>query len=177
MVLALLANPASAVFALLLLVYLKLYEPETSLRRLIPVTAVCAVYWVFQAVFTCALECPLALPIFAYWYTQPWVAMRYFAAFFMPAHLSADSGLQPLPHFWSPAALAGYAGVALLVWIAVAAGRRPGLRTVSFGVWWFLIALLPDRHHSAAGRGSGLADVPALHGPRSGRHRRRVPSL
>jgi len=142
-ILALLANPASAVFALLLLVYMRLYEPEASLRRMVPVTAICAVYWVFQAVFTWRSGTPSRLPVFAYLYTQPWVAMRYFFAFFVPTHLSADSGLQPLAHFWSPLALLGYAGVALLVWIAMTAGQLPKLRTVSFGIWWFLITLLP----------------------------------
>ena len=50
---------------------------------------------------------------------------------------------QPLPHFWSPLALAGYAGVAALVRIAVVTGRRARWRAVSFGIWWFLITLLP----------------------------------
>ncbi len=142
-VFALLANPASAVFALLLLVYMELYEPEASLRRAIPVTVVCAVYWVAQAAFTWRSGLPSRLPVFAYWYTQPWVAIRFLGAFFVPTHLTADSDLQPLAHFWSPQALAGYAGVAALIGIAIAAGRRPRWRAVSFGLWWFLIALLP----------------------------------
>jgi tetratricopeptide (TPR) repeat protein len=142
-VLALLANPASAVFALLLLVYLKLYEPEESRRRMIPVATLCAVYWVVQAAFTWRSGTASRLPLFAYWYTQPWIAMRFLGAFFVPTHLSADSNFQPLPHFWSPLALAGYAGVAALVRIAVVTGRRPRWRAVSFGLWWFLITLLP----------------------------------
>ncbi len=142
-VLALLANPASAVFALLLLVYLKLYEPEAPLRRMWPAAAICAVYWFLQAAFTWRSGMPSRLPIIAYWYTQPWIAMRFLGAFFVPTHLNADSDFQPLAHFWSPLALAGYAGVAALVWIAIATGRRPGWRAVSFGLWWFLITLLP----------------------------------
>jgi tetratricopeptide (TPR) repeat protein len=143
-VFALLANPASVIFPVLLLVYIKLWEPETNLRRLIPAAAICGVYWVLQAAFTFRSGAISHLPLFAYWYTQPWIAMRFLWAFFVPLHLSADTDLQPLAHFWSPLALLGYAGVAALVRLAMIAGRREEWRRAAFGVWWFLIALLPN---------------------------------
>jgi tetratricopeptide (TPR) repeat protein len=142
-VFSLLAHPASAVFALILLVYMRLYEPEQRLSRMLPVTAICVAYWILQAFLTRQYGVPSQIPVGAWLYTQPWIAMRYLGAFFAPLNLSADWNLRPLTNAWAPEALAGYAGVAALAALAVAAGRRAQWRAVSFGIWWFLIMLLP----------------------------------
>ena len=74
--------------------------------------------------------------------TQPWVVLRYFKSFFLPTELSADNDwdyVSPL----GAQALAGYLFVALLLWAAVAAGRRRETRPIAFGIWWFFLALLP----------------------------------
>ncbi len=141
---ALLAEPSAAVFAPILLVYMIVFEKDRGLRRAIPAAVVCGGYWTIQAAFTWGLSEFSRLPALNYWFTQPWVAMRYLYAYFLPLHLSADTDFQPFAHFWSPLALAGYAGLALLAWIAVVAGRRKDWLAVSFGIWWFLIALVPD---------------------------------
>jgi tetratricopeptide (TPR) repeat protein len=143
LVLALLAHPASSVFALLLLVYLELYEPDGRIGRVIPSAVLCGGYWLLQAALTWKHGVPSPVSFFAWLYTQPWIALRYLGAFFAPLNLSADWNLKPLPSLVSPEAIAGFAGVAVLIWAAIALGRRESWRAVSFGIWWFLITLLP----------------------------------
>jgi len=141
---ALLCEPATAVFAPILLAYILLYETKRKARHAIPAIIVCGGYWIFQLVFTWKLGEFSRLPALNYWFTQPWVAMRYLFKFFVPIHLSADTDFAPFAHFWEPLALAGYLGVAALVTLAVIASRGKRWRAVSFGIWWFLLALLPD---------------------------------
>ncbi len=143
----LLAEPATAVFAPILIAYILVLDTGRKLRDAIPAAVICGAYWIFQTAFVWqygAFSRPLA---WNYWFTQPWVTMRYLFAFFAPIHLSADSDLTPFAHFWSPLALAGYAGVAALAGLAVFLGRgvsqRGEWRAVAFGIWWFLLALTP----------------------------------
>jgi tetratricopeptide (TPR) repeat protein len=141
---ALLAEPATAVFAPILLVYILLFETTRTVRDAIPPAVVCIGYWIFQLVFTWKLGEFSRTPVANYWFTQPWVAMRYLGKFFVPVHLSVDTDLAAFAHFWDPRALAGDVGVAALVALAIFTGRRSRWRAVSFGIWWFLLALLPD---------------------------------
>jgi tetratricopeptide (TPR) repeat protein len=141
---ALLAEPATAVFAPILLAYILLFETKRTARHAIPAAVVCIGYWIFQLIFTWKLREFSRTPVLNYWFTEPWVAMRYLGRFFIPVHLSVDTGFSAFTHFWSPLALAGYAGLAALVALAVVTGRRDRWRAVSFGIWWFLLALLPD---------------------------------
>ena len=140
---ALLADPAAAVFAPILVAYILVFETDRKLRHAIPAAAVCGAYWIFQTIFTWKSGALSRLPAWNYWITQPWVAMRYLFDFFLPVHLSADTDLAAFARFWSPLALAGYAGVAALAGLAIFLGRRSEWRAVAFGIWWFLIALTP----------------------------------
>lgn len=140
---ALLADPAAAVFAPILLAYILLFETERTWRHATPAAVICGGYWIFQTAFTWRFGALSRPPIWNYWFTQPWVAMRYLFDFFLPVHLSADTDLNAFAQFWSPLALAGYAGVAALVAFAIFLGRRSEWRAVAFGIWWFLIALTP----------------------------------
>lgn len=79
----------------------------------------------------------------AYWLSQPFVALRYFVTFFAPVGLSADNDWTAVTGPGDPRALAGFAFAAALVAVAVRAGRLPRWRPVAFGLWWYLIALLP----------------------------------
>jgi tetratricopeptide (TPR) repeat protein len=143
----LLAEPATAVFAPVLIAYILVLDTGRKLRDAIPAAVICGAYWIFQTAFVWQYGAFSRPPAWNYWITQPWVAMRYLFAFFVPIHLSADTDLTPFAHFWSPLALAGYAGVAALVGLAVFLGRgvsqRGEWRAVAFGIWWFLIALAP----------------------------------
>jgi tetratricopeptide (TPR) repeat protein len=139
----LLAEPATAMFAPILIAYILVLDTGRKLRDAIPAAVICGAYWIFQTAFVWRLGAFSRPPAWNYWITQPWVVMRYLFAFFAPIHLSADTDLTPFAHFWSPLALAGYAGVAALTVLAVFLGRREEWRAVAFGIWWFLIALTP----------------------------------
>lgn len=142
--LGLLVDPATAVFAPILAVYIFLFETERRPRHALPAIILCGTYWIFQTLFTWRFGTFSRLPVWNYWITQPWVALRYLADFVAPVHLSADSDLKPFAHFWSPLAIAGYAGVAALVVLGVYLSRKDEWRPVAFGLWWFLIALIPS---------------------------------
>jgi tetratricopeptide (TPR) repeat protein len=139
----LLAEPATAVFAPMLIAYILVLDTGRKLREAIPAAAICGAYWIFQTAFVWPYGAFSRPPLWNYWITQPWVAMRYLFAFFAPIHLSAETDLTPFAHFWSPLALAGYAGAGALAALAVFLGRRMEWRAVAFGIWWFLIALTP----------------------------------
>jgi tetratricopeptide (TPR) repeat protein len=141
---ALLCAPETAVFAPILLAYILLFETDRRARHAIPAAILCIGYWIFQLVFTWKLGEFSRGQAANYWFTQPWVAIRYFSKFFFPLHLSVDSDLAPFAHFWEPLAIAGYLGVAALVALAIVTGRKSEWRAASFGIWWFLIALLPS---------------------------------
>jgi Flp pilus assembly protein TadD len=79
----------------------------------------------------------------AYWLSQPFVTLRYFATFFAPVGLSADNDWRAVSGLGDPPAFAGFAFLAAAVAAAVRAGRSPDTRPIAFGLWWFLIALLP----------------------------------
>lgn len=142
-VLAMLCDPGAAVFAPILVVWILIFEPERGVRKALPAIVVCGGYWIVQSIVTWRFAAPSRLPLAAYWFTQPWVAMRYLYTFLVPVGLSADTDLQPFAHFWSPFAIAGLAGLVVLVWLALVTARRTRWQAVSFGIWWFLVALLP----------------------------------
>jgi len=141
---ALLCAPETAVFAPILLAYILLFETDRRVRDAMPAAILCIGYWIFQLVFTWKLGEFSGGPAANYWFTQPWVAIRYLSRFFVPLRLSVDSDLAPFAHFWEPLAIAGYLGIAALVGLAVFTGRKREWRAASFGIWWFLIALLPS---------------------------------
>ncbi len=140
---ALLVDPATAVFAPILLAYILIFETDRRPRHAIPAAVLCGGYWIFQTAFTLRFGQFSRPPAWNYWITQPWVAMRYLFTFFVPLHLSADTDLAPFAHFWSPLALAGYVGLGALIGLVVFLARREDWRAVAFGLCWFLIALLP----------------------------------
>jgi hypothetical protein len=141
---ALLCEPAAAVFAPILVAYILLFETKRNLLHAIPAVAICGGYWVFQLVFTWKFGELSRMPAANYWFTQPWVALRYLSKFFVPRHLSADTDFTPFAHIRDPLAIAGFLGIAALLAVAIIAGRYSKWRTVAFGIWWFLLALLPD---------------------------------
>jgi tetratricopeptide (TPR) repeat protein len=141
------ADPGVAVFPLLLLAYILLFDNAPGMpapwRRVLPAAAVCSVFWIAQVALTWKYSVGFRIPAPDYWITEPWVITRYFLSFFFPVGLTVESGLQTFPHFWSPLALAGFAGLAALIVLARYLGSREGWQGASFGLWWFLIALLP----------------------------------
>jgi protein O-mannosyl-transferase len=141
---ALLCDASTAVFAPILGVYIILFETRRTLRNAIPATAICAAWWIFQLAFTWQFVPFSKTPPANYWFSQPWVAIRFLIKFFVPVHLSVDTDFHGFAHFWDPLAIAGYVGVAALIFVALALSKREKWRPVAFGLWWFLIALMPE---------------------------------
>ncbi len=139
----LLSDPNCAVVVLLLAAYVWLYERKEGFARLIPMSAVCGVYWVGYTILSWVVSPLFRIPTLSYWISQPWVALRYCFWFFVPGALNADTGFGPVSWFWPPFALLGLAGVAGIVLAARRLASNREWRGVAFGLCWFLIALVP----------------------------------
>jgi tetratricopeptide (TPR) repeat protein len=137
---ALFCDPSATAFALLALLYVKVYEPEEGYRRWIVPGLICLVYWIVQTAIVLKASPLLRVPAAKYFLAQPWVAVLYLARFFAPWTISADSGYEPGSIV---TAAIGFAGVALLIGCAVMLAKKEHWRGVSYGIWWFLAALVP----------------------------------
>ncbi len=145
---ALPADPDVAVYPLILLAYISMFDNgpgrKAPWRRVLPAAIVCISFEAAQLSLTWKYGTGYRMPALSYWFTQPWVVVRYIGDFLVPVRLTPDSGLAVFEHFWSPLAMAGYAGLAVVVYAAIRLGKREEWRFAAFGIWWFLIALLPS---------------------------------
>ncbi|HKX54608.1 MAG TPA: tetratricopeptide repeat protein, partial [Xanthomonadales bacterium] len=78
-----------------------------------------------------------------YLMTQPYVIWVYVQTFLLPVGLTADTDLQAFETMLSAQALWGMFVVLLLLAVAAWAARTRAWLPVSFGILWFLIALVP----------------------------------
>lgn len=162
---AILAKPTAAIFAVLFAIYWLLFEQgktrlarlrsprrptawqaETRLQRIGEIIApfvICLAMLLFVQHMTPRSWVAGAANAHNYLMTQPYVTLLYFKTFFWPAGLSADYDLNSFtttddPHFW-----AGFAFIFLFTVCAVALSVFRKTRVIGFGLFWFLIALLP----------------------------------
>jgi tetratricopeptide (TPR) repeat protein len=77
-----------------------------------------------------------------YWFTPPWVAVRYFGEFFAPAHLAPASDLAAF-NTYHLYAVFGLAFVLAMISAGLILVVSPPWRPVVFGIWWFLVGILP----------------------------------
>lgn len=144
---AILAKPPAAIFALLFALHRLLFREEKSKRALlvevIPGLVVCgAILWFVQRM-TPRSWVAGAASAQDYLLTQPYVAWLYFKTFFWPVTLSADYDLSPFTMSGDSRFWAGFAFIVLFIAVAVAASCFKKTRLLGFGLFWFLIALLP----------------------------------
>ncbi len=144
-----LSKPPALVFPVLLLLYILFFEEGANQRRFaaafrktVPAFAICALLLWLLAAMTPKSYVPSLLSAYSYRITQPFVWMRYFGSFFLPLHLSADSDLEAFSSVNSKA-LAGFAFVIALTILAWITARRSLLKPISYGLFWFIFALLP----------------------------------
>ena len=149
-VLGVLSKAPALVFPLLLLAYVFLFEEPLSVRgfwaaarKSAPATTLALFLAFLSSAMTPKSFAPTIYPTYDYLITQPYVALRYFRSFFLPAWLSADTDLQPFSSLLRLDALAGFLFLAALLWAIRATVRRPHTRPISFGLVWFLVALAP----------------------------------
>ena len=144
-----LAKPPALIQPALMACYLAIIErPAGASRRqawrdlAIAVAIAGACGWWLSAHTPPAFTTGAASPS-AYWWSQPFVSSRYFAAFFAPIGLSADNDWTAVSGAADPRAIGGMLFVALALVAAWVAGRTPATRPISFGLWWFMVSLAP----------------------------------
>ena len=147
---ALMVKPPAVVFPVLLAAYILLFEERLSLNGMksaalksIPAVLLCLALIGLSSAMTPAAFNPGSTSASAYILTQPYVAFRYFLSFFLPLHLSADTDLTPLPSLFTLEAFGGFVFLAALLFTIVATARHERARPVSFGLFWFLVAMAP----------------------------------
>ena len=143
---ALLSKPPALVFPALLFCYIVLFEdakPWAALRRCVPALVVTAALgWLTSAMTPKAFSAGAVSGV-AYRMTQPLVALRYFRAFLIPDRLSADTDHAPVSGIFDGFAWLGFVFVIAVALAAWWCSRRREWRPAGFGLWWFLLALVP----------------------------------
>jgi tetratricopeptide (TPR) repeat protein len=145
---AILAKPPALVFPALLLTYALLFEEHgwrkrgRALHSALPALGVAgATGWLLGQMRVSTWHSVAPSPLL-YRIEQPWVALHYFAAFFVPTGLNVDPGWGYVGPF-SPQALAGYLFAVALLATVVFTARSREARPIAFGILWFLLTLLP----------------------------------
>lgn len=144
--LALLSKPPALVFPAILFCWIVLFEDEKplgALRKCVPALVLAGAFAILANAMTPATYTPGAVSASAYRITQPLVALRYFVAFFLPTHLSADTDHTAIATIFDPGAAAGFVFLIAIVAIAVWCSKERDLRPVAFGLYWFVLALGP----------------------------------
>ncbi len=142
----LLSKPPALVFPAILFVYLVLFEelrPTRALGRCMPALALSIGLGALSQAMTPKSYDPGAWPAHDYRITQPLVALRYFGSFFLPLHLNLDTDHIAETSIWHGYAWAGVLFVLTLIFAAFWCAGRREQKPIAFGIWWFLIALLP----------------------------------
>jgi hypothetical protein len=140
---AFLAKQTAAVFPLLLIGYLVIYERRRWARDAalsLAAFAVAATWVASRTPATAAYASPTPI---RYLLTQPFIALRYFGSFFAPVALTADPDWALVEGVSDPAVYIGAAFVIAIVLLVWRLQRAPSTRAVAFGLAWFLIAQLP----------------------------------
>jgi tetratricopeptide (TPR) repeat protein len=151
-----LAKQPALVFMPLLFVYVYLFESEQqagrngvagrlryALRASMPAAVACIGLGLLQLAMTPSTFAPGAASRYDYWLTQPTVILHYIESFFLPLGLSADTDRSAVTSMLSETFVFNATLLILLVWLVRRPLRRPEMRPAAFGVWWFVIAVLP----------------------------------
>jgi tetratricopeptide (TPR) repeat protein len=146
-------KPTAIVFPALLAVYVFLFEKNDkwpgfvkriihTILVIIPAMFVCFALYELQAKLTPPTYVSGGNP-YTYIITQPFVILHYFIMYYFPLGLSADSDWLPITSMASCQFIMGTAFIVILLAIAIVLIRKPKYAPVTFGIAWFLIALIP----------------------------------
>ena len=150
--LGMLTKPITVTFVFLLFAWLLHFGQEgpdstvpatTALKKTAPAFFFCVLLVWFTKKMTPPSFTPGGTAFFNYVITQPYVILHYFITFFLPVSLSADTDWRPLNSVFDGRFFAGICFLSALLFAAVFAARHKQTRPISFGIFWFLIALLP----------------------------------
>lgn len=148
--LGILAKPPAAIFPAILFAYIFLFEEDANPRRAFAALRQCSAAILVAAILL-AVEVKMTPPSYAagaisardYILTQPFIALHYFLSFFLPVGLTADTDLSVFPSPWTTDALIGMAFCVVVVLFILKTAKAQRTRPISFGLLWFLLALLP----------------------------------
>lgn len=149
-----LAKPTAIMFAPMLVVYHLLFEQERDLFSI--------VRWEWKKVITTAIPAfvavlglylfikkqetswnPGGFSFYRYVITQPYVFVHYVSQLILPTQLSADTDLGPFESIADLRAWVGFAFFASIVFAVFYLSQFRQWRPVSFGLAFFLLALVP----------------------------------
>jgi protein O-mannosyl-transferase len=144
---ALVTKQPAAIFPAILFAYILLFEKPGRLREALvaclpSLAVVTAMLWL-QTRMMPATFTPGIISAHDYIVTQPWVALHYFLMFFAPVALTADTDQTAFTTIFCPEGMAGVLFLAALVWAIWRTARQPEWHPISFGLAWFVLALIP----------------------------------
>jgi tetratricopeptide (TPR) repeat protein len=145
-VLAILSKAQALIFPPILFAYLELFEEgdwRQHLKQCAPAIAVSAAFGWIVSTMTPATFVPTSGSAYAYRITQPLVALRYFRSFFLPNRLTADTDFTAVNGIFDRGAWLGWVFIVLCVAAAIWCSRHREWRPAAFGLWWFILALVP----------------------------------
>jgi tetratricopeptide (TPR) repeat protein len=154
-----LCKTTAVMFGPILFFYLLFFKEEVSLTavfksteikkllhaliKTLPALVFCVfLFWVTEKMTPKSWE-PGGTKPMQYLITQPFVMLHYFCEFFLPTGLSADTDWTLLPSVWDLRFFAGCIFMIAMLFIAISTSRRKETRPISFGIFWFFLALLP----------------------------------
>ncbi len=149
-----LAKPTTIMFAPMLVAYHLLFEQETDFfgflkwewKKLLLISIpsfalVLGLYFFIKKQETSWN--PGGFSLFRYVITQPYVFIHYVSQFILPTQLSADTDLSPFESITDFRAIVGFLFLGSLVFAVFYLSKFKKWRPVSFGLAFFLLALVP----------------------------------
>src|SRR6266850_4877497 len=151
-----LAKPPALVTPVLIGVYVWLFESDEGAHKTVAwhrwravlkatapsLAAAIVIGWWIQSrippTYTSGAFSPLR-----YRLTQPFVALRYVVLLLAPFDLSADNDWPLVSGLGDARVWYGFVFVVAFVWLAIRTSQRTETRPIAFGLWWFLVTLLP----------------------------------
>ncbi len=147
MVVGILAKATAAIYAPLLALYLMLFddvEPRgTRIRRFLPALVAAAAMLLFISRMNAPEWTSGGGAWLSYVRTEAWITMHYLRLFLLPAGLSADSDLALIGQWYDTRVIIGLIGIMALILAAIRLSRERSTRPIAFGLWWFLLTILP----------------------------------
>lgn len=150
-----LAKPTAIMFGPMLMAYHLLFEQEQSLLAVgkwqwnklwkvaLPSMAVFVAVYFFIKKMEAGMFEPGGSSLFEYIITQPYIYLHYVAMFLLPMQLSADTDWSTFKSLSDVGALVGFVFLILLVFTVFITSKNPKQRPITFGILWFLFALVP----------------------------------
>ena len=145
----------AAMFIPMLLVYYFIFEflplekedRKTKIKSLVLYSGILLLIMLFSIVFVMKMQSDSFVPSnhsrWQYIITQPFVLLHYFISFFYPYNLSADTDWTIIDSVTNIRFLSGSLFILILLFIAFISLKNKKYAPISFGIFWFFIALAP----------------------------------